>query len=159
MALDSGVRGEPWFNLDNTYTTTDVALPTLTAYQQTPPKPVLHIEGGYEGDGSSLAQVRAQAYSAILTGATGHVYGNSTVWCGCAGWQAAVSSAGATQVGIAGTLLSAIPSLAPSPGLITSGLGSGDTRASAAATADGTVALYVPTGINRFSAYDLSGGP
>ena len=151
-----GVRGEPWFNLDNTYTTTDVGLPTLTAFQQNPPKPVLHIEGAYEGDGSSLAQIRAQAYSAILNGATGHVYGNSTVWCGCAGWQAAVSSPGAVQVGIAGTLLSSIPSLVPSPALITAGLGSGDARASVAANAAGTVALYVPT--NRSVTVNLPAG-
>jgi hypothetical protein len=42
--------------------------------------PFFFIEGRYENEGASDACLRAQAYWSILSGSTGHFFGNNPIW-------------------------------------------------------------------------------
>ena len=59
---------------------------TLRAYNRTVPKPTFYNEGYYEDTALNSAgvgtpqQMRAQAYWALLSGATGHIFGSDHIW-------------------------------------------------------------------------------
>ncbi|SDP38004.1 DUF4038 domain-containing protein [Phyllobacterium sp. OV277] len=70
-----------WKQLDTVYTYGNVAAATLQQYLARPTRPFFLIEGVYEGEnGATEETVRTSAYSALLTGAAGQVFGNNPVW-------------------------------------------------------------------------------
>ncbi|WP_342237880.1 apiosidase-like domain-containing protein [Inquilinus sp. OTU3971] len=74
-------RGTPWLDLDTIYTYGDVAEKSLLRYITGPVSPFFLIEGIYEGEQGATAQtVRGIAYSAILSGACGQIFGNNPIW-------------------------------------------------------------------------------
>jgi len=74
-------KGAPWLNLDTIYTYGDVAEKSQLRYVTGPVSPFFLIEGIYEGEQGATAQtVRSIAYSAILSGACGQIFGNNPMW-------------------------------------------------------------------------------
>lgn len=70
-----------WKRLDTLYTYGNVAQAALVQYRVSPARPFFLIEGLYEGEnGATEETVRATAYSALLSGAGGQVFGNNPVW-------------------------------------------------------------------------------
>jgi len=73
-------------DIDNAYGLNRSYVQTLRAYNRTPPKPTFYNEGYYEDTALNNSgvgtpqQMRAQAYWAILSGATGHIFGSDHVW-------------------------------------------------------------------------------
>ena len=90
----------PWLTLNAAYPTDIVQPMCLREYYRTPALPVFVIEARYENEhGISTAGLRRQAYTALLSGASGHAFGNKPVWWFDRGWQAALSSPGAASMG------------------------------------------------------------
>lgn len=135
----------------------------LEDYGLTPTRPVLLIETDYEGEnGADAERLRRQEYWSLLSGACGHVFGNTYVWPIRAGWKSNLDTTGVVQFGYCRDLFESRPwpSLVPDQEhtLVTAGFGgfwSGGTASygisqndyvAAAATPDGKLALaYVPT--------------
>ncbi|MEK1886686.1 MAG: DUF4038 domain-containing protein [Phyllobacterium sp.] len=100
-------RGENWLKFDTVYTYGDVAAATLKRYRDGPARPYIFIEGIYEGEHHSTEQtIRGIAYGALLSGASGQVFGNNPIW-HFAGpslfeqptnWQEALASRGAQSI-------------------------------------------------------------
>lgn len=84
-ALDQPTFG-PHMDIDNAYGLNRSYVQTLRAYNRTPPKPTFYNEGYYEDTALNSSgvgapeQMRAQAYGALLSGATGHIFGSDHVW-------------------------------------------------------------------------------
>lgn len=84
-ALDQPTFGA-LMDIDNAYGGNRSYLHTLRAYNRADWKPTFYNEGYYEdtnlGTGSvgMPQQMRAQAYWAILSGATGHIFGSDHIW-------------------------------------------------------------------------------
>lgn len=87
-ALDQAAFA-PHMTLDNTYTGNRTYIQTLRAYNRTKQKPTYLNEAHYEGTGvpsyasasnESPQMIRAQAYWALLSGATGQIFGSHYVW-------------------------------------------------------------------------------
>jgi hypothetical protein len=84
-ALDQSTFA-PYMTLDNAYGGNRSYVQTLRAYNRANPKPTFVNEGYYEdtnlGTGAvgTPQQMRAQAYWAMLSGATGHVFGSDHIW-------------------------------------------------------------------------------
>ncbi|MBM4085600.1 MAG: DUF4038 domain-containing protein, partial [Planctomycetes bacterium] len=75
----------PHMTLDNAYTGNRTYARTLIAYNRTNPKPTFVNEAYYEDtglptDNGTPALTRAQAYWALLGGATGQTFGSQYVW-------------------------------------------------------------------------------
>jgi hypothetical protein len=77
----------PFMSLDNAYVGNRSYVHTLRAYNRANPKPSFVNEAYYEettlsvGPGGGTPQMmRAQAYWALLSGATGHIFGSEHVW-------------------------------------------------------------------------------
>jgi len=87
----------PWMDFGNTYTYGIVHRRLIDDYNRTPVRPNFLMESTYEGEhNSSPAQIRRQAYWAILCGGFGHVMGNRPIWLFDPGWEAAMDAAGST---------------------------------------------------------------
>jgi len=72
---------QPWLNVNNVYTDETVYPAALKQYNQPSRMPFFLIESRYEGHpGFGHLPARVVAYQAMLSGATGHVYGNAGVW-------------------------------------------------------------------------------
>ena len=70
-----------WLNLDTLYTYEDVATEALKRYRDGPAIPFILIESAYEGErGTNEQTLRQIAYGALLSGASGQVFGNNPVW-------------------------------------------------------------------------------
>jgi len=84
-ALDQTTFGA-LMDIDNAYGLNRSYVQTLRAYNRTPPKPTFYNEGYYEDTAlnntgvGTPRQMRAQAYWALLSGATGHIFGSDHVW-------------------------------------------------------------------------------
>jgi hypothetical protein len=94
--------------------------------------------------------VRQQAYQAVLSGASGHVIGNETIWRYASGWQTALNSAGSSTIRYLRTLLEAHEwwRLQPDAGstFLTAGGSSGADQAATALADDGSFGLiYAPS--------------
>ena len=96
-----------WLALDTVYTYEDVASATLARYRAGPPRPFFLIESRYENEhGVDAAEIRKMAYGALLSGASGQVYGNNPVWhfdgpalyAAPTGWREALGSEGAESI-------------------------------------------------------------
>jgi hypothetical protein len=153
-------QGEPWLQLDNVYTYGPVYTAAHKQYTRPERMPFFLMESRYEGEqGVSHAQrMRVQAYQAVLSGASGQLFGNNPIWRfdgppihpSPLKWQEALGSPGASSMSHLRALLSGLPwwTLEPDAGhaLITSGHGEAYDRAVAARSADRSMALaYLPT--------------
>jgi hypothetical protein len=75
--------GEPWLQVNTIYTSRNpIYDAALTQYQRPEQMPFFLIESAYENgkENASELRVRTQAYQALLTGATGQVFGNNPIW-------------------------------------------------------------------------------
>jgi hypothetical protein len=70
----------------------------LKDYNRNDGLPVFLVEAAYENEGADAQVVRSQAYGAVLSGATGQLYGHGTIWPFLSGWQDALGSPGAAQM-------------------------------------------------------------
>jgi Protein of unknown function (DUF4038)/Putative collagen-binding domain of a collagenase len=153
-------RGEPWLSVNNVYTYEPVHEAVLGQYAEGDGMPFFLMEAAYENEhGADEHRVRAQAYQALLSGASGHVYGNNPIWhFGGPGiyqapgsWQEELDSRGARSMTVLYDLLSATEWWLLEPDadgeLLIGGRGGYDERAVAARARDGSFALvYMPTG-------------
>jgi len=92
-ALDDYDR--PWLDLNTTYSDCEGHGRTLrrdALRRRT--IPTIFIEGTYEGEKASLACTISQAYRTLLSGASGHMFGNRPIWLFDPGWPAALDSPG-----------------------------------------------------------------
>jgi hypothetical protein len=144
---------EPWFTVNTTYADC-VTTPQLSIDDYNRPRrmPFVYFEGRYENE-SSTTQVclRSQAYWPVLLGSFGSFFGNRPIWLFDSGWQSALGSQGARNMGHYGNLFRSrswerlVPDLGGA--VLTAGRGSlGADYAAAARTDDGaTVIVYAPT--------------
>lgn len=74
-------RGESWLNFDNVYSYDAVDARSQAAYQRSPTKPFILMETAYENEHNTGGKgVRTSAYTALLDGAAGNVFGNNPIW-------------------------------------------------------------------------------
>lgn len=161
-------QGEPWLTVNNVYTYDPVYAPALAQYTRRSPMPFFLIESAYENEHHATElRIRTQAYHALLSGASGHVYGNNPIWHfdgpglypAPIDWQHALRSRGAESMTHLAGLFSAFDWWALIPdshnrfllrtGLsgdgITGDAGSGHHRSVAARARDGSFGLvYLP---------------
>lgn len=153
--------GESWLQINNVYTYNAVYSASLAQYGRSDQMPFFFLEGRYEneaGEGTEQ-RVRVQAYHALLSGATGQVFGNNPIWHFNApnglyptslSWQQALNGRGSQSMTHVRTLFAPRPwwTLQPdaSNALLTAGLSSGQDRAVAARATDGSFAIaYMPS--------------
>lgn len=100
-------RDASWLDIDSVYTYGNVAVAVLDRYRSGPRRPFFLIEGAYEGENDvKERQVRLIAYGALLSGASGQLFGNNPVWhFSAAGlyeakdsWQGSLNSRGAQSI-------------------------------------------------------------
>ncbi|MES1186816.1 MAG: DUF4038 domain-containing protein [Myxococcales bacterium] len=152
------------FDLNTTYTYHPAHLKSLADYQHGAGRPHFLIESKYEDDelGTNERWLRAQAYTALLTGAVGQVFGNRWIWTYTRPtlknrllshhWQAALDSPGTRSMELVHLLFENLPwtELVPDEKfeLLCSGQGSKGSidYPVLALTRDGQLAVaYVPT--------------
>ena len=153
--------GEKWVQLNNVYTWGPVYPPSKVQYLRKPTLPYFLMEGQYENQPHISTQLlRSQAYQALLTGAAGHVFGNSPIWyfsspIGSAeypappSWRAELDGAGSRSMARLHELFAALPWTRLEPDvsgeLLVDGRGDGLGSAVAALNRDRSMAIvYVP---------------
>jgi hypothetical protein len=188
-SLDDGTWA-PIISLNGAYTYFPTYAEVLQAYNQSSSMPVFMIEAHYDleqlqGDTGTPPVLRRQEYWAMLSGASGQLYGNHFTWQFIAGWQTNLDTPGAIQIGYMNSLFQSrawydlVPDtnhtvVTAGPGLAdfsTSGNVSGNDYLTAASAPDGTLAIaYIPTlgtntvDMSKFSAavtawwFDPAGG-
>ena len=151
-------QGEPWFQVNNVYTYGPVYAAALEQYAQPERMPFFLSESAYENEHDATEErLRTQAYQAMLSGASGQVFGNNPIWhfdgpglySAPVTWQEALGSRGAQSMTHLHDLLATVPwwQLEPDSDhrLLTDGLGPEEERAVAARTADRSLAIvYLP---------------
>jgi len=134
-----------WLQVNNIYSDRHTVVADAHEEYHRSTLPFFLIEAKYEGEGVAAAGVRQQAYQAVLSGASGHVIGNTDVWRFTASWRRAMDLQGARTVTHMRTLLDGRSwwNLAPdvNGALLTSDVGVGADRAAAALAMDGSSAL------------------
>lgn len=163
---------DAWISSNTVYTYGEPYPPSLAAYARG--ERFFYIEGTYEnanGLGSvSDAQLRGQAYFAILAGAMGHVFGNSPIWYFDAPqfftgpWETQLGSPGAASMTHLADLLDIVDwaSLVPvtDRSFITQGAGGGRERAVGAIAANRSSGLvYMPSSRRLVVSLDAFAGP
>jgi hypothetical protein len=143
----------PLIDLNAAYTYEPVYAEVLKDYNRNDGLPVFMVESGYEFENGDSRAMRAQAYWSVLSGATGHLYGNRYTWPFLDGWQDQLDSPGALHMANFTALVQSRPwfQLVPDQNhdVVTSGLGDfGSTEyVTAARTSDGRLVIaYVPSG-------------
>ena len=145
------------FNI--TYTYQPVQSKVLQDYNRSPATPFFLFETHYERDWANAppVQVRRQAYIAVLSGASGHHYGNNPIWHmnGIPGdtstsWKQHLNDEARVDMGYFRALFESRDwtSLVPDQThlVVTTGFGTGEDYVGAARTTDGsTVIAYLPT--------------
>lgn len=142
-ALDDYDR--PWLDLNTTYSDCEGHGRQLERdARRSRAIPTLFVEGTYEGEDASLTCTISQAYRTLLSGASGHMFGNKPIWAFDAGWPAALDSAGSRAMQHLATLVAArdLRNLVPD---FTGALVTGDGVAGARSRA-GTTLAFVDTG-------------
>jgi hypothetical protein len=153
-----------WITINGVYTYSNTLYNNVTAaVAASPIRPVILLETKYENETESHVtqqQLRSQIYWTLLSGGLGNVYGNCPVWffdmpshgayCNVTGWQAQLTSQGATNMKNAAKLFNARhwPLLARDANhtTLTAGFGSGTSLATTAAATDGSsIIAYLPT--------------
>lgn len=158
-ALEFWGRGEPWLTVNSVYSgAAGVVADALREFEGAT-VPFVLLEAGYEGHTTDAHGARVQAYQAVLSGATGHVFGNDPVWHfgapawptrNPAPWYEALDSPGARSVSRVAEVIAQRRWWALRPdadgSFLTGGRGVGVDRAVAARADDGTLAVvYLPT--------------
>lgn len=163
-AIDPYPSGTLDINDVYTYSTT-LYQNVLAAYHVTPTIPLFLIESKYENEkdwGPPSQQVlRSETYWAVLSGATGHIFGNCPIWnfydqansgayCPETDWKAELSSQGSLNMQYAQKLFTARHwhLLVPDDGhaALTAGYNSGTDFATAAVASDGSSLIaYLPS--------------
>jgi Protein of unknown function (DUF4038)/Putative collagen-binding domain of a collagenase len=165
------IPGRPsWADLDNVYSEALSYVSAWRKVQQGAVHPFFLVEAYYENEHASTPlTLRSQAYWAVLGGGTlGHVFGNCPIWSfgtapgfcpGTSGWASQLESPGSATLPLVGRLFTSrrfhllIPDI--DHRVLTAGVETGATRATAARTADGgTIIAFVPT--RRAIGIDLS---
>ncbi len=160
--------GEPWLAINNVYTYGPVFADSLAQYERPEKMPFFLMESTYEGEHDADAtRIRTQAYQAILSGASGQIFGNNPIWHFSGpglydvpiDWKQALDSPGARSMQVLHDLVSATKWWLLEPDIksrfLVSGQGTEKQRAVAAVARDGSFALtYVPSG--RLFNLDLS---
>jgi hypothetical protein len=150
--------------LNAVYTYRPTYAKLLSEYKRVRFMPTFMVEANYEfehnggTDGGSTQNLRKQEYWTFLSGATGQLYGSSHSWTFDASWQSRLDTVGIQEFKYAQKLFSSVKwyDLVPDHQhqVVTAGYGTfskngsitTDTYATAAATADGTLAMvYMPT--------------
>ncbi|MFB3923236.1 MAG: glycoside hydrolase family 140 protein [Terriglobia bacterium] len=142
-----------WVDFNVTYTYAIVHRKLLADYNRTPTLPFFLIESTYEGEHNSTeAQIRRQAYWAVLCGGVGHIMGNRPIWLFDPGWETALNLPGSVGMRHWGKLFRSRRWFGLIPDqkheVVTGGLGEfrGLDFLAAARTPDGsTVIAYMPT--------------
>lgn len=159
--------GEPWLSITNVYTYGPVHEPAGEQSRRDGTRPSFLIESAYENEhGADEQRVRMQAYQAVLSGLSGHIYGNNPIWHfdgpglhpTSTTWQEELDSPGARSMSVLKELMSSQDWWLLEPDLdgsfLVGGAGRAGSRAVAAMAADGSYALvYVPS--SRRIALDL----
>lgn len=96
-ALDSSLGNEAWLTMDVIYTSDTTVVAEAYSSWTNSPLPFILYESYYE-DTSDGNFIRKMAYQATLSGASGHVMGNNTVWKAKPGWQNYLDSDGARSM-------------------------------------------------------------
>jgi hypothetical protein len=159
-----------WLEINSSYSCERVHERLSSDYNHQPVLPTFLIESCYEGEhNSSEAQIRRQAYWAVLCGGFGHVFGNNPLWHFDAPglypiggtWQNAMDLPGSVDMMYWGRLFRSRRwfDLVPDEKheVLTAGVGEflGDDYLAAGRTPDGsTVIAYMPT--RRTITVDLS---
>jgi Protein of unknown function (DUF4038)/Putative collagen-binding domain of a collagenase len=152
-------KGEPWLQLNNVYTYKTVHISAIEQYQRPERMPFFLIESAYENEHrADERRIRSQAYDALLSGASGHIYGNNPIWHfdgpglypAPSAWQEALESPGARSMTHVRALFASLPwwRLVPDAEgtLLTGDVGTGQERAVAAITDDRSLAVfYLPS--------------
>lgn len=146
---------DTWLTVNNIYTDdSNIVSKAFTEYARST-MPFFLIEANYEGEGQDGLGVRRQAYQAVLSGAGGQTMGNNPIWLFGPGWPTALNSDGSRTVVKLNALLESFGDnwtlLAPDQGntFLTSGQGSGGTRAPASLAVNGSFGVI----------YSSSGSP
>lgn len=152
-------HGEPWLAVNNVYTYGSVSTAALNQYVHGGDLPFFLMESAYENEHEAdEQQVRMQAYQAILSGASGQIFGNNPMWYfdgpgiypAPMGWKQSLDSPGARSMTLLGNLVSSLKWWLLEPDvdgkLLVGGKGSDKARVVSAAARDGSFALvYLPT--------------
>jgi hypothetical protein len=150
--------GREWLDIDNVYTYEPVFESARRAYEATS-MPFILMESTYENEhGVDTRQLRTQVYHALLTGATGHIFGNNPIWHFDGGglydapvtWQQALDGPGSQSMAAVAEVMRGFEWWRLQPDLegefLAGGTGDGQDRAVAAVSDDRAWAVaYVPT--------------
>lgn len=151
-------HGEPWLTVNNIFTYARIDKGAHDQYARSS-MPFLLIESTYENEHDADEQLlRMQAYQAVLSGASGHVFGNNPIWhfdgpglfAAPMSWKEALDSPGARSMSLLRDLFSSVNWWLLVPDidgkLVVGGKGGDKARVAAAAAKDGSFALvYLPT--------------
>jgi hypothetical protein len=157
-ALDAWDASESWLDFNITYTYEPVQIDSLEDFNRSPFLPYFLFESHYENDfgGMGAARTRQQAYTALLSGAAGHHYGNNPIWHmngnpadGSTNWKNHLDDEGRADMQHVRRLFESREwfTLVPDQAhlLVTSGIGSGDSFVAAALSEDSATAIiYFP---------------
>ncbi|MEO7387371.1 MAG: DUF4038 domain-containing protein [Gammaproteobacteria bacterium] len=150
-ALDWLGASETWLDVNDIYTavTMDNVISEAQGEYNRSTMPFFLIEGAYEGEAANGTQTRLQAWQTVLSGGTGHLMGQKSVWKFDPIWPTRLDTEGASTLIHLRTLLESYDwwTLAPDFGnsFLTNGIGSGASRAPAAIASNGSFAIiYVP---------------
>jgi hypothetical protein len=145
----------PWLAIETVYSYKEELAPELlAAYRAEPVRPNVLIESTYEGEHDATpAQIRRQAWTAMLSGAAGQFFGNNPIWHFdgptlfpfMGDWRQALDSIGSRDMARLGAFFRARAwhALAPQSHLVMSSPVDGGGRAIAAAAPDGSFVVYV----------------
>lgn len=152
-----------WLDVNTTYTYEPVYLKSIEDYARPDRRPHFLIESAYEEErGSTARSLRSQAYYALLTGASGEIFGQRWIWkfekstvlgrLANRWWKGSLDTDGTRSVEHARALFAGRPwtDLVPDTAnrVLVGGMGTrgGHLFALAAATPDGRLAIaYVPS--------------
>ncbi len=152
--------GEPWLDLNNVYTYESVRDASLGQYALDPLMPFFLMESAYENEHeASEHRMRMQAYQAILSGASGHIFGNNPIWHfdgpgiteAPMTWQQALNSRGSRSMTVLKDIIAPMRWWLLEPDvdarLVVNDHGVREAPATAARASDGSFALiYLPAG-------------
>jgi hypothetical protein len=79
-SISSTSYNQTWLDLNFAYTKSAVSTYSRNAYQATPAKPSILIEGMYGNSSYSDADLRSEMYQSTLGGCVGHIYGQYPIW-------------------------------------------------------------------------------
>ncbi|MEQ1800976.1 MAG: DUF4038 domain-containing protein [Gammaproteobacteria bacterium] len=138
--------GEAWLDVNTIYAAKDTVIAEAQGEYAASTLPYFLIEAAYEDETASPTETRQQAWQAVLSGATGQVTGQKSIWPFVPGvWTSQLNTEGASTLVHLRTLLESYPWWTLEPdfanAFLTAGMGTGAARAPAARAADGSFAL------------------